>query len=60
MWWIYALLSAFFAALTAIFAKIGVKGVDTDLGYRHPDGSYIAYSMGLSPFSGAVRKPLAA
>ena len=31
MWWIYALLSALFAALTAIFAKIGVKGVDTDL-----------------------------
>lgn len=31
MWWIYALLSAFFAALTAIFAKIGVKKVDTDL-----------------------------
>lgn len=31
MWWIYALLAAFFAALTAIFAKIGVKGVDTDL-----------------------------
>ncbi len=31
MWWIYALLSAFFAALTAIFAKIGIKDVDTDL-----------------------------
>jgi len=31
MWWIYALFSAFFAALTAIFAKIGIKGVDTDL-----------------------------
>src|ERR1700734_189987 len=31
MWWIFALLSAFFAALTAIFAKIGIKGVDTDL-----------------------------
>ncbi len=31
MWWLYALLSAFFAALTAIFAKIGIKGVDTDL-----------------------------
>ncbi len=31
MWWIYALLSAVFAALTAIFAKIGIKGVDTDL-----------------------------
>lgn len=31
MWWIYALLSAFFAALVAVFAKIGIKGVDTDL-----------------------------
>ena len=31
MWWIYALFSAFFAALTAIFAKVGIKGVDTDL-----------------------------
>jgi transporter family protein len=31
MWWIYALLSALFAALTAIFAKIGIKGVDIDL-----------------------------
>lgn len=31
MWWIFALLAALFAALTAIFAKIGVKGVDTDL-----------------------------
>lgn len=31
MWWTYALLSAFFASLTAIFAKIGVKKVDTDL-----------------------------
>jgi bacterial/archaeal transporter family protein len=30
--WIYwALLSAVFAALTAIFAKIGVQGVDSDL-----------------------------
>lgn len=31
MWWIYALLSAFFAALTAIFAKIGVKNINSDL-----------------------------
>src|SRR6267154_1501156 len=31
MWWIYALLSALFAALTAIFAKLGIKNVDTDL-----------------------------
>ena len=31
MWWLYALLSAMFAALTAIFAKVGIKGVDSDL-----------------------------
>lgn len=31
MWWIYALLSALFAALTAIFAKVGVTGIDSDL-----------------------------
>ena len=31
MWWMFALLSAFFAALTAIFAKIGIQRVDTDL-----------------------------
>lgn len=31
MWWTYALLSALFAALTAIFAKLGVKGVNSDL-----------------------------
>ena len=30
-WWIYALLSAFFAALTAILAKVGIKGIDSDL-----------------------------
>jgi transporter family protein len=31
MWWIYALLSALFAALTAIFAKVGVTNVNSDL-----------------------------
>lgn len=31
MWWMYALGSALFAALTAILAKIGIKGVNTDL-----------------------------
>jgi transporter family protein len=30
-WWIYALLSAVFAALTTLFAKSGLKGVDSDL-----------------------------
>ena len=31
MWKYYALLSAFFAALTAIFAKIGVRNINSDL-----------------------------
>ncbi|WP_207431741.1 EamA family transporter [Sabulibacter ruber] len=30
-WWIYALLASLFASLTAILAKVGVKGVDSDL-----------------------------
>lgn len=30
-WFLWAILSAFFAALTAIFGKIGVTGVDSDL-----------------------------
>ncbi|NLB64936.1 MAG: EamA family transporter [Lentisphaerae bacterium] len=30
-WFVWALLSAVFAAGTAIFAKIGIKGVDSDL-----------------------------
>ena len=31
MWWFYALLSALFASLTAIFAKIGVAHVNSNL-----------------------------
>ena len=31
LWWIYALLSAFFAALTTIFAKIGIENIDPNL-----------------------------
>ncbi len=30
-WFYWALLSAVFAAMTAIFAKVGIKGVDSDL-----------------------------
>ena len=30
-WFYWAILSAVFAALTAIFAKIGIQGVDSDL-----------------------------
>ena len=30
-WFMWALLSAVFATLTAIFAKIGIRGIDSDL-----------------------------
>lgn len=30
-WWFWALLSAVFAALTAVFAKVGVKDIDSDV-----------------------------
>lgn len=30
-WFYWALMSAIFAALTAVFAKIGIKGIDSDL-----------------------------
>lgn len=31
MWWVYALLSALFASLKAIFAKVGIGGVNSNL-----------------------------
>lgn len=31
MWWLYAILSALFAALTAIFAKLGVSNINSNL-----------------------------
>ena len=31
MWWLYALLSALFAAITTILAKIGITGVNSNL-----------------------------
>ena len=31
MWWLFALLSAVFAALTSILAKIGIDGVNSNL-----------------------------
>lgn len=31
MWWLYALLSALFAALTAVFAKLGVSSMNSNL-----------------------------
>ena len=54
MWWIYALLSAFFAALTAIFAKVGIKGVDTDLATAIRTVVILILAWGIAFFRGGV------
>ncbi|MER3464553.1 MAG: hypothetical protein C4329_09250 [Chitinophagaceae bacterium] len=54
MWWIYALLSAFFAALTAIFAKIGIKGVDTDLATAIRTVVILVLAWGIAIFRGGA------
>ena len=33
MWFVFALLSAVFAALTSILAKVGITGVNSNLAY---------------------------
>ncbi len=54
MWWIYALLAAFFAALTAIFAKVGIKGVDTDLATAIRTVVILIIAWGIAIFRGGV------
>ena len=54
MWAIYALLSAFFASLTAIFAKIGVKDVDTDLATAIRTVVILILAWGIVLFRGGI------
>lgn len=54
MWWIYALLSALFAALTAIFAKIGIKGVDTNLATAIRTVVILVLAWGIAFFNGSI------
>lgn len=54
MWWIYALLAALFAALTAIFAKIGIKGVDTDLATAIRTVVILILAWGIAFFRGGT------
>ena len=54
MWIIYALLSAFFASLTAIFAKIGIKGVNTDLATAIRTVVILILAWGIAFFRGGV------
>jgi bacterial/archaeal transporter family protein len=54
MWWIYALLSAFFASLTAIFAKVGVKDIDSDLGTAIRTVVILILAWGIVLFKGVI------
>ena len=54
MWWLYALLSALFAALTAIFAKVGIKGVDTDLATAIRTVVILILAWGIAIFRGDI------
>ena len=54
MWWIFALLSAFFAALTAIFAKIGIQGVNTDLATAIRTVVILILAWGIAYFRGGI------
>jgi len=54
MWWLYALLSAFFAALTAVFAKVGIKGVDSDLATAIRTVVILVIAWGITLFKGSA------
>lgn len=58
-WFIWALLSAAFAALTAIFAKIGLEDVDSDLATLIRTGVIIVVLAGFVYFAGKWSNPLA-
>jgi transporter family protein len=54
MWWIYALLSALFAALTAIFAKTGIKNINTDLAVAIRTVVILFMAWGIAFFRGGT------
>lgn len=58
-WFYWALLSAVFAALTAIFAKIGIQGVDSDLATLIRTGIIIIVLSAFVWFAGKWSNPLA-
>lgn len=53
MWKYYALLAAFFAALTAIFSKMGVRGIDSSLATAIRVSFILILVWGVAIFGGA-------
>jgi bacterial/archaeal transporter family protein len=58
-WFYWALLSAVFAALTAIFAKIGLEGIDSDLATLVRTFVIIITLAGFVYFTGKWSNPFA-
>src|ERR1700722_3356768 len=58
-WFFWALLSATFAALTAIFAKVGIQGVDSDLATLIRTAVVIVVLSGFVWFAGKWSNPFA-
>jgi transporter family protein len=57
-WFFWAILSAVFAALTAIFAKVGIQGVDSDLATLVRTGIIIIVLTVFVWFTGKWSNPL--
>ncbi|MFD2719968.1 EamA family transporter [Hymenobacter monticola] len=54
MWWHYALLSALFAALTAVLAKVGIRGVDSNLATAVRTAVVLVLAWGIVYFRGGL------
>ncbi|MFT3867062.1 MAG: EamA family transporter [Nibricoccus sp.] len=57
-WFYWAVMSAVFAALTAIFAKIGLQGVDSDLATLVRTGIILVVLSGFVWYAGKWSNPL--
>lgn len=55
-WLFYALLSAVFAALTAILAKIGIKNVDSNLATAVRTVVILLFAWGIVMWQGTINK----
>ena len=53
-WWVFALASSFFAALTAILAKIGIRNVDSDLATAIRTVVILLIAWGIVFYKGAL------
>lgn len=54
MWFVFALLSAVFAALTSILAKVGMEGIDSNLATAIRTGVVLMMAWGIVWVSGTV------